>query len=103
MTEKNEKKKDIHNEKLDAMFKAASDDDWLPFDGFDERVIARIESEGSKSTTLDLLAWRFLPFAAAVSIVIAVIASTGESVEDVLYVSVSNPINIESIIALIGG
>jgi hypothetical protein len=89
------------DEKLDALFKAASDEIWNPMDGFDARVLARIEDEQESRYSFGTLAWKILPFAAAASILIAIAAFGGESLNSIINSEITDPLAIESMVTLI--
>jgi hypothetical protein len=81
----------------------AAKEEWQPFDGFSNRVLARIEHEENSAVLIDRIAWRILPFTAAASLATAVVAAMGEFIPSVIYSTISDPFAIEQIIALISG
>ena len=97
---KNDKNPD---ENLDEIFNAASKEEWQPFDGFSDRVLARIESEDNSGILIETIAWRILPYTAVASFAIAIAAVMGESFQSLIYSTISEPFAIEQIIALMSG
>ncbi|MFH1515224.1 MAG: hypothetical protein ABIG42_07165 [bacterium] len=99
----NKNKKEKQDDSLNQLFSAASGEDWLPRDGFSDRVLARIENEDSMAFTLDRFALRFLPFSLAASVAVLAITLIGDSLETMIFSTLSDPFGIESIIALLTG
>jgi len=91
------------DEKMGSLFKAASKEVWSPHDGFELRVMARIESEFKPSFELGALAWKALPFAAAASVAIGILAFAGDSIQTIIYSEIMDPLAIESIMTLLTG
>jgi len=91
------------DENLDSLFKKASEEIWNPHEGFDSRVLARIASESKQPIELGTLAWKAVPFAVAASIIIGVLAYTGDSIQTIVYSEIMDPLAVENIMTLLAG
>jgi len=97
------KKSDLNtDDKLDFLFKVASHEEWTPLEGFEKRVLSRIDNTG-KSYDIGMLAWRMLPYTVAISILIVIAASFGGSIESLIYPSMMDPLSVENIFAIFAG
>jgi len=102
MTDKKDKSGMNMDDKLNALFKAASSEGWTPLEGFEGRVLSRIGDPG-KSFDIGILAWRMLPYALAASILIVILASLGGSIESLIYPSIMDPLSVENLLTILAG